>query len=155
MAHRPLAAGTGPVSVLILVVLIVVAVIAAATLAFAGRRTLIERAGSVTCALLRAPAGHWELGLAGYQPDELRWHPVFGVRLRPSAVFRRATLTVRSRRPAAAQEVPGMGPGTVIVQCDTGGDDGGRVGLALSEDALTGFLAWLEAAPPGEGTGFS
>ncbi|HLH59530.1 MAG TPA: DUF2550 domain-containing protein [Streptosporangiaceae bacterium] len=27
--------------------------------------------------------------------------------------------------------------------------DGGRVELAMSEAALTGFLAWLEAAPPG------
>ena len=27
---------------------------------------------------------------------------------------------------------------------------GTRVELAMSEDALTGFLAWLEAAPPGQ-----
>jgi hypothetical protein len=27
---------------------------------------------------------------------------------------------------------------------------GTRLELAMSEDALTGFLAWLEAAPPGQ-----
>jgi hypothetical protein len=36
----------------------------------------------------------------------------------------------------------------VVVECDTG-QAAARIELALSEDALTGFLAWLEAAPPG------
>ena len=28
--------------------------------------------------------------------------------------------------------------------------NGAPLELAMSEDALTGFLAWLEAAPPGQ-----
>jgi hypothetical protein len=36
----------------------------------------------------------------------------------------------------------------VVVECSTGAD-AGQVELAMSEGALTGFLAWLEAAPRG------
>jgi hypothetical protein len=35
-----------------------------------------------------------------------------------------------------------------VVECATG-KTAERIELALSQDALTGFLAWLEAAPPG------
>ena len=145
MAQLPLALGTDLIEVALLAALIVLAVAATGTVGIAVRRTLIERTGSFDCGLRRGP--RWRLGLAEYQPDELRWHPVFGVRLRPSVVFARRTLTVVTRRPAAAEEFPDLGPGTVIVECDTGAR--GRIGLALSEDALTGFLAWLEAVPPG------
>jgi hypothetical protein len=34
-----------------------------------------------------------------------------------------------------------------VAECQVGGD--GTVDLALAESALTGLLAWLEAAPPG------
>jgi hypothetical protein len=36
----------------------------------------------------------------------------------------------------------------IVVECSTGAD-AGPVELAMSEGALTGFLAWLEAAPRG------
>ena len=64
--------------------------------------------------------------------------------------------------------------GTVVVECRAGRDGDGRdaggrkadgvvasgaavrtVELAMSEEALTGFLAWLEAAPPGYLSGLS
>ena len=53
-----------------------------------------------------------------------------------------------SRRPADPAEETSIGSGTVVVECDTG-RAAARIELALSEDALTGLLAWLEAAPPG------
>ncbi len=132
----------------LLVVVLVVALAAATVIAV--RRTLIERGGgSVECALRRGRDRRWQLGLAAYRPDELRWYPVFGLRLRPGEVFARHALSVVSRRPADAVEVTSVGPAAVVVECDTGDSGAGRVELALSEDALTGFLAWLEAAPPG------
>jgi Protein of unknown function (DUF2550) len=132
-----------------LLVVVLVAAIAAATV-IAVRRTLIERGGgSVECGLRRGRDRRWQLGLAAYWPDELRWYPVFGLRLRPGEVFARHALSVVSRRPADAVEVTSVGPAAVVVECDTGDSGAGRVELALSEDALTGFLAWLEAAPPG------
>jgi Protein of unknown function (DUF2550) len=135
----------------VVVVLVFLAAVGVCTVSIAARRSLIERAGSVDCGLRRGPGGRWQLGLAEYGPDELRWHPVFGVRLRPSVVFARRALSVVSRRPAGPAEAAGIVPGTVVVECDT---DEGRIQLALSEDALTGFLAWLEAAPPGPGVGY-
>jgi hypothetical protein len=135
---------------LLLAVLLVA--VACAT-AIAARRTLIERGGgNVDCGLRRGPGRRWRLGLAAYRLDELRWYPVFGIRLRPRAVFGRRALSVVSRRPADAVEVTSLGPGTVVVECDTGAA-AGRIELALGEDALTGFLAWLEAAPPGPVSG--
>jgi hypothetical protein len=95
----------------------------------------------------------WRLGLAAYQPGELRWYPVFGFRLRPGETFARHALTVVSRRPADPVEETSIGSGAVVVECDTG-QAAERIELALSEDALTGFLAWLEAAPPGPAAGF-
>jgi hypothetical protein len=148
LAEGPLALGADVIQVVIVAALITLAVAAAGAAAIAGRRTLIGRAGSVECGLRHGAGRRWRLGLAEYQPDALRWHPVFGVRLRASEVFPRRALIVTDRRPADPVEVSRLGPGTVIVECDTG-EDGGRVELALSQDALTGFLAWLEAAPPG------
>jgi len=131
---------------LLLVVLVIA--LAGAT-GIAARRTLIERGGgTVECGLRRAGDRRWRLGLAAYQPGELRWYPAFGFRLRPGVAFARHALTVVSRRPADPVEETSIGSGKVVVECETG-EAAARIELALSEDALTGFLAWLEAAPPG------
>ena len=68
--------------------------------------------------------------------------------LRPRVELERRTLSVSSRREAALAESASLGPGMVVVECKAG-EDGNRVELAMSEAALTGFLSWLEAAPPG------
>jgi len=130
--------------------LLVVLVIALACASgIAARRTLIERGGgTVECGLRRVGDRRWRLGLAAYQPGELRWYPAFGFRLRAGEAYSRRALTVVSRRPADPVEETSIGSGTVVVECDTG-QPAARIELALSEDALTGFLAWLEAAPPG------
>jgi hypothetical protein len=118
--------------------------------AIAARRFLLERGGGTVDCGLRRPAGEgsWRIGVASYQRDELRWYPLFGVLLRPEAVLERRTLTVASRRLPGPAEAAKLGPGFIIVECKVGGG-GDRVELAMSEEALTGFLAWLEAAPPG------
>ena len=41
-----------------------------------------------------------------------------------------------------------LGPGMVVVGCHAG-ESADTIELAMGEAALTGFLAWLEAAPPG------
>jgi hypothetical protein len=131
-----------------LLALILLVAVASATV-IAARRTLIERGGgSVDCGLRRGRGRRWRLGLAAYRPEELAWYPVFGVRLRPREIFDRRALSVVSRRPADAVEVTSLGRGKVVVECETGAGEA-RIELALGEDALTGFLAWLEAAPPG------
>ncbi len=111
------------------------------------RRFLLERGGGTVECGLRLPDGAWRLGVAAYQPDELRWYQVFGILLRPAEVFERRTLTVLSRRNSDPAEEASLGQGAVVVRCRADAED--IVELAMGEAALTGFLAWLEAAPPG------
>jgi hypothetical protein len=39
-----------------------------------------------------------------------------------------------------------MPSGAVVLRCRTGVDE---LELAMRQDTLTGFLSWLESAPPG------
>jgi hypothetical protein len=125
---------------------LLVAVLSACLIA--ARRILLDRGGGTVDCGLRRPGGSWRLGVAAYRPDELRWYQAFGVLLTPAEVLDRATLSVLSRRHATASEAASLGDGTVVVEC-RGANGDGTVELAMSEAALTGFLAWLEAAPPG------
>jgi Protein of unknown function (DUF2550) len=123
----------------------------------AARRFLLERGGGTVECGLRRPDRSWRLGLASYQPEELCWFGVFGLWLRPDEVFPRRDLAVVSRRLPTDAEAATLGPGMIVVECRLG-EDGGQLGspagpdgtveLALGEAALTGLLAWLEAAPP-------
>jgi hypothetical protein len=151
----------------------------AAAVVLATRRFLLERSGgTVECALRRLNAGGdpdhvglpwhglghggWRLGVLSYQRDELYWYGALGVLMRPEQVFQRRALAVVSRRPADEAEVAALGVGRIVVevaakqQADASGaagpsasPDEGRWQLAMSDAALTGFLAWLEASPPG------
>ncbi|HEY6499822.1 MAG TPA: DUF2550 domain-containing protein [Streptosporangiaceae bacterium] len=114
----------------------------------AGRRFLLERGGgTVDCGLRRAE-GAWRPGVAAYSGDQFRWYHQFSVVLRPQAILERRTLTVASRRMASPAESAALGPGIFIVECKVG-DGQDAVELAMTEAALTGFLSWLESAPPG------
>ena len=128
----------------VILVFLVLAAVAVAT-----RRALIERGGgTVDCGLRLQGADHaWRLGVASYQPDELRWHQVFGVLLRPDQSFPRRTLSVVSRRPPDSDEMSSLGQDMVVVECRAG-ERSEPMELAMTESALTGFLAWLEGAPP-------
>jgi len=136
--------------------------LAAAVIAI--RRFLLERGGGTVECGLRAPAGRggWRLGVASYQRDELLWYGALGVLLRPEQVFQRRQLTVISRRPSQPSEATALGSEYVVVEVCTKpsadfADAGARpletaddhVELAMTEQAMTGFLAWLEASPPG------
>jgi uncharacterized protein DUF2550 len=125
---------------------LVIIVLAAAGLAV--RRILLDRGGGTVECGLRRPAGTWRLGVAAYGADELRWYDTVGFLLTPEEVLERQTLSVESRRDADPAETALLGPGMVVVTCRAG-DVPETVELAMGEAALTGFLAWLEAAPPG------
>jgi len=125
-----------------------------AAAALAARRYLLERHGGTVECGLRSPAGRgtWRLGVASYQGDDLCWYGALDVRFRPEQVFHRRSLTVLSRRPSLPSEASALGPEHIVVeldQLDHAEPGGGHVELAMTEQALTGFLAWLEASPPG------
>jgi hypothetical protein len=124
-----------------------------AAIGIAARRFLLERGGgTVECGLRRGPNGPWRLGLASYQREELNWFGALGLTMRPDVVFPRRDLTVVSRRLPTDAEAASLGPGMVVVECKVG-EDTGTIELALGEEALTGLLSWLEAAPPGSHLG--
>ena len=121
-------------------------VLAAASLAT--RRYLLERGGGTVECGLRSPAvrGAWRLGVASYQVDELCWYGALDVRFRPEHAFHRRSLTVLSRRASLPAETTVLGPEHIVVRLKS---DEGEVELAMTQEALTGFLSWLEASPPG------
>lgn len=125
---------------------LILVVLAAAALA--GRRILLDRGGGTVECGLRRPGGTWRLGVAAYAAGELRWYDSFGVRLSPEEVLQRRSLAVLSRRQPEPLEEARLRPGMVVVTCRTA-DDPGTIDLAMEQAALTGFLAWLESAPPG------
>jgi hypothetical protein len=139
---------------------LVVLFLAAAVLA--SRRYLLERSGgTVECALRRpAGSGAWRLGVLSYQRDTLRWHGALGVLLRPERVFSRRSLSVVARRPASPSETVTLGADRIVVEVAvkpsadaSGSSPGEHVELAMTDQALTGFLAWLESSPPGSHLG--
>ena len=108
-------------------------------LALAARRTAIRRpGGAVPCSLRLEPGLRWRHGFAAYRTGTLAWFRSPGISLRPDAVFDRQALRLLERRELAA--------GTAVVLFETG-TPGERLWLELSSDALTGLLAWVEAAP--------
>ena len=151
-------------------VFLVLLIVAAAGIA--SRRFVLERRGATVECGLRKSRGSWRLGVASYRLDEFCWFGVFGISMRPDEAFSRRDLAVVSRRTPTQAEVSILGPGRIVVECQLGegagsrpagaSSEGGRVGqdqperaveLALAESALTGLLAWLEAAPPGSNLG--
>ena len=132
--------------------------IVAAAVTLATRRYLLERTGGTVECALRLPAvtGNWRPGLLSYQRDELYWYGALGVLLTPEQIFPRRALAVVSRRPAAAEEGSAIGADRIVVEISvkpsadaSGSQAGEHLELAMSDSALTGFLAWLEASPPG------
>lgn len=128
---------------------LIILILAAAGIA--ARRFLLERGGGTVECGLRKEGGPWRLGVASYQREDLCWFGIFGLSLRPHEVFPRRDLTVVSRRLPSDAEAATLGPGMIVVECKLGEDSG--VELAMGEAALTGLLAWLEAAPPGSHLG--
>jgi Protein of unknown function (DUF2550) len=137
-----------------------------AAVGIAARRFLLERGGGTVECGLRSPNGSWRLGLASYQREKLCWFGALGLSMRPDLVFPRRDLAVVSRRLPTEAEAATLGPGMIVVECQLGEDSESpapalagtpgqsrTVELAMGEAALTGLLAWLEAAPPGSHLG--
>jgi hypothetical protein len=118
------------------------------------RREVISRSGGTIDMNMRLStfvAGRgWAPGVGRFAGDELRWYRVFSLGLRPRRVLSRDQLVVKERRPPEGAERLAMPTGWVVVRCiGRAGSARTDVELALAESALTGFLSWLESAPPG------
>ncbi|MBQ1092435.1 MULTISPECIES: DUF2550 domain-containing protein [Streptomyces] len=132
----------------------VVALVVLGLFVFGLRRRLIQRSGGTFDCSLRWEASEqddtgkgWAYGVARYNGDRVEWFRVFSYAPRPRRTLERSAIEVAGRRVPAGEEELALLSDAVILTCLHRGT---RLELAMSEDALTGFLAWLEAAPPGQ-----
>ncbi|WP_245651408.1 DUF2550 domain-containing protein [Streptosporangium amethystogenes] len=102
--------------------------------------------GSVLCCLRLLPGKRgWRVGVARYADGHLNWIPLLGLLLRPRHVIVRRGLVVSSRRRVGPGEFFGFIEGVTALECRNGQR---TFELAMGYRALTGFVAWLESAPP-------
>jgi len=143
------------VTLALLVSGLVVVLVAVGLFVFGLRRRLIQRSGGTFDCSLRwnvpeetdlAGKG-WVYGVSRYNGDRINWFRVFSYAPRPRRTLERSAIEVQKRRAPQGEEELALLSDAVVLVCTHGGI---RLELAMSDDALTGFLAWLEAAPPGQ-----
>jgi hypothetical protein len=115
-----------------------------------GRRAAIARGGGTVDVSLRlttiVSGRGWSHGLARFSGDDLRWYRVFSFSPRPRRILSRQDLAVQSRRRPDGPERLALPGDWVVARCV---NDRSIVDIAMAETTLTGFLSWIEAAPPG------
>ncbi len=129
------------------------------------RRVRLMRGGGVDVCLRRRPVGvsrlasrfssrsgqpdasaGWHSGVARYHGDQLSWYRLTSFRPGSSLSLHRSELEIIGRRAPADAETYVMPLTSAVLRCRS---HGAEVELAMTPGVLTGFLAWLEAAPPG------
>jgi hypothetical protein len=113
------------------------------------RREIIARGRSVelNIRLSSRMAGRgWSPGIARFVGDEMQWYRVFSLSVRPRRTLTRRALSVNERRQPSATERLVLPADWVILQCTS---QRAPVEIAMAPTTLTGFLSWIEAAPPG------
>ncbi|MFI5929432.1 DUF2550 domain-containing protein [Micromonospora sp. NPDC051543] len=127
-----------------------VAVILVALLVLFVRRALVTRSGGIIRLSVRVTTvldgRGWSPGFGRFAADELRWYRMFSFALRPKRVLSRKDLAVERRRLPEGQERLSMPADWVILRCTS---HHAPVEIAMARSTVTGFLSWLEAAPPG------
>ncbi|GAA2266695.1 hypothetical protein GCM10009853_019890 [Glycomyces scopariae] len=133
--------------------LLIVAALAAAVAVFLVltyvRRSFFSRSGSVAMAarLSKHMEGRgWAPGFAVYERGTLRWYRMFSLAFGPRYALSRHDLQIADRRVPVGPEAQIFPPEVAILRCKNAA---GEVELAMTTSAVTGFLSWLEAAPPG------
>jgi hypothetical protein len=122
------------------------------------RREFMVRRGAVGMSMrltYLVPGRGWAPGLGRFTGDELRWYRLFSLGLRPRRVLVRHDLRVEARRPPEGPERITMPENWVVLRCTATSRSAysrekleDATELALAEPAVTGFLSWIESAPP-------
>ena len=117
------------------------------------RRLRLVRSGGVHVSLrtrMDRPGKGWHVGVGRYQGDEFAWFRVLSLRSVPDRVIRRHGLEIADRRDPDSTEAYSMPIGARVIRFrHRKGAAHPDVEIAMGPDALTGFLSWLESAPPG------
>ncbi|GAB3564757.1 DUF2550 domain-containing protein [Amycolatopsis endophytica] len=135
------------IALVVLVVLLGLAVIA---VWYGLRWVRMRRNGGVSVALRWDPdnarAG-WHLGMGRYEGEVFAWYRVWSLRNRADRVFERETLMIADRRDPIGTEAYAVPSDATVLRCESAERE--PIEIAMGPDALTGFLSWLESAPPG------
>ena len=108
------------------------------------RRFLLSGLGAVTMWLRPGGSGRWSVGVAWYGGDSLLWYRALSLSVRPQHRLCRSEFRVQSRRGAGRDDVA-LPEDVVVLSCATA--EGPR-DLAMDSSTVTGFLSWVESAPP-------
>jgi hypothetical protein len=126
---------------LVLVGVLLVGLVAAFLLR---RRFLLSGLGAVTMWLRPPGAARWAVGVAWYSGETLLWYRALSLGVRPNRRLCRSEFQVDARRRPTGEDLP-LPVESVILTCRTGA---GPQELAMDSSTVTGFLSWIESAPP-------
>jgi hypothetical protein len=121
------------------------------------RRLRLIRTGGVDVSLRRVRASAptstrgWNLGVGRYRRNDFVWFRVISLGRRANVVLSRLDLEIIDRRRPGSTEEHVVPVDSTVLRCR---DRRHTVELAMTPDVLTGFLSWLEAAPPGRLGGY-
>jgi len=108
------------------------------------RRFLLSGLGAVTMWLRTPGSPRWAVGVAWYSGDTLLWYRALSLSVRPNRRMCRAQFQVDARRRPTGEDLS-LPSDSVILTCRTGA---GPQELAMDTSTVTGFLSWIESAPP-------
>jgi len=89
----------------------------------------------------------WHLGIGRYRGEQFLWFRVLSLRNGPDRVLSREDLHITERRKPSKEESYTLPAAATVLRCKS--TEGMEIEIAMGPGALTGFLSWLESAPPG------
>ena len=128
-------------AVLVVVGLLLVGLLAAFLLR---RRFLLSGLGAVTMWVREPGAPRWAVGVAWYSGETLLWYRALSLSVRPNRRMCRSEFRVDARRRPTRGDLS-LPADSVILTCRT---ETGPQELAMDSSTVTGFLSWIESAPP-------
>ena len=108
------------------------------------RRFLLSGLGAVTMWLRPVRSPRWSVGVAWYGGDMLLWYRGLSLSVRPQERLSRAELRVESQRGPRRDDLA-LPSDVVVLMIVT--PEGPRE-MAMDSSTVTGFLSWVESAPP-------
>ena len=128
----------------LVLVLVAILVVGLAVAFLLRRRFLLSGLGAVTMWLRPVGSPRWSVGVAWYGGDMLLWYRGLSLAVRPQERFNRSELQVESQRSPGRDDL--ALPSDVVVLTITMPE--GPRELAMDSSTVTGFLSWVESAPP-------
>jgi hypothetical protein len=128
----------------VLLVLLGVVLVGVAVAFLLRRRFLLSGLGAVTMWLRPVRSPRWSVGVAWYGGDMLLWYRGLSLSVRPQERLSRAELRVETQRDPGRDDLA-LPADVVVLTIAT--PEGPRE-LAMDGSTVTGFLSWVESAPP-------